>query len=292
MGLFFAVLLRALHFFYAATLAVKLFWKRQTGVSPQPLTASRRRLPKHLAIVFAVDPSLQEEVAQDVLTESVVDAVTWCQAIGVQKLTIYEERGAFHRCPWLPVELTGPRADLLSNCVLTIRDRLHVQSGEDCSTGSETEYPLTPPPSDYAESRPLSPDFRSEESTFRITTIRVGASPCGDELRKSSPTLRKHRKQREATLFLSSGPYLTCLSGTSGDSDISDILVCFASRESAKPAIANVAQDLARNERSRKSSPAYADGPFEISVPELGRLLEGTLHHPLLDITNSIVFFK
>lgn len=95
MWLFFALLLRVLHFIYAAVLAAKLFWKRHSSAVPQPLSASRRRIPKHLAIVFAVDPSLSEEVARGVLAESVVDAATWCRTIGIKKLTLYEERGAF-----------------------------------------------------------------------------------------------------------------------------------------------------------------------------------------------------
>ncbi|KAF8905538.1 hyphal tip protein [Gymnopilus junonius] len=182
MWLFFELLLGVLHFIYAGALAAKLFWKRHSRPIPQPLTAFRRRIPKHLSIIFAVHPTLSEEVTQEVLTESVVDAVAWCRTIGIKKLTVYEER------------------DLLSKCVQGIRERLSVHSQEGYSSESETEYPITPPPSDYSESRPLSPDH-SQGNVLPITIIRVGDS-IAHESSKSKQKLQRRQRRSKSTFHM------------------------------------------------------------------------------------------
>ncbi|KAF8168148.1 hyphal tip protein [Crassisporium funariophilum] len=152
MQIIFTLLLYIFHIFYALAIRTRLFWKQHPSTHPKALLASRRRLPKHLAIILAVDPTVSSETAEATLTESVVNAVEWCRAVGIVKLTVYEEH------------------DRLSKCEQKIRECLPAHTNEAESSDSETEYPLTPPPSDYSESRPLSPNY-NQESLIPLTTI-------------------------------------------------------------------------------------------------------------------------
>ena len=76
---------------------VRLFWKQLSSPTPKPLQAPRRRIPKHLAMVFIIDPNIYEDTVQTVLIESALNLIEWCQTIGIPKLTLYEEHGACHR---------------------------------------------------------------------------------------------------------------------------------------------------------------------------------------------------
>lgn len=66
-------------------------------------------------------------------------------------------------------------------------------NGYDSSSGSDIEYPLTPPLSDCSDSRPLSPEDRFQKNTSVITVclpevIRKKTSRYG---------LKKRRSERE-----------------------------------------------------------------------------------------------
>lgn len=93
MSVIYAIILQFLHLIYAVVLKARSLKKRLFASPPQQLRAHRRRIPKHLAIIFTVDPSVPLESAQVALTESVLNAVEWCRTIGVKKLTVYEENG-------------------------------------------------------------------------------------------------------------------------------------------------------------------------------------------------------
>lgn len=92
MHLLFVLLLRAFHFIYPIVVGVRCFWPR-SSTPPQATQSPRHRIPKHLAIVFVINESLSQEIAQNVLCKSVINAVEWCQSIGIKKLTVYDERG-------------------------------------------------------------------------------------------------------------------------------------------------------------------------------------------------------
>jgi hypothetical protein len=96
MALLAAFSLKALHIFYSLALLVYSGWKRLTGASPQPLEATRRRIPKHLAVIIAVDPKSSCEDVEKSLIGTIVNVVAWCRIIGTQKLTVYEEHGMCH----------------------------------------------------------------------------------------------------------------------------------------------------------------------------------------------------
>lgn len=162
--------LYALHFIYNLAGLLHSFWKRLTWVAPQPLKATRRRIPKHLAILVAAESSCPE--SEDAMTSCVVDVVKWCRTMGIERLTVYEERGISF--PFLLTAVTPMSyAGILLDCRSRIRDHL-LGSDHDDSSGSETEYPLTPPPSDHSESRPISPQgvpLEAETITIQIDTI-------------------------------------------------------------------------------------------------------------------------
>jgi dehydrodolichyl diphosphate syntase complex subunit NUS1 len=93
MGLLAALTLRVLHFLYALISLIYSFWRRQTRPSPQPLQSSRQRLPKNLALVFVGDANIPQDVVNQTILLSCMNAVEWCRVVGIPKLTIYEEHG-------------------------------------------------------------------------------------------------------------------------------------------------------------------------------------------------------
>ncbi|KDR84942.1 hypothetical protein GALMADRAFT_301911 [Galerina marginata CBS 339.88] len=199
MHVLFAFLLRVFHFIYSAIITARSFWKRYSAAAPQPLRAARQRVPKHLGIIFTVASSVSDEAAQSVLTESTVDAVSWCRTVGIQKLTVYEEN------------------DLLSKCVQRIRERLPIHGQDTYASDSETEYPITPPPSDYSESRPLSPNHHGG-GIVPVTTIHV-MDPVP---RKATQKLQKLRRRQQKVKH--------------ENTHRNALLLCLASRESSKGA--------------------------------------------------------
>jgi len=101
MGLLAALILRVLHSCYALLSLVHSFWHRQTRPSPQPLCAPRRRVPENLALVFVGDTNIPRNVIEKTILQSCLNAVEWCRALGISRLTIYEEHG-MDRLDWIP----------------------------------------------------------------------------------------------------------------------------------------------------------------------------------------------
>jgi len=219
--------LRFLHYIYSFVVLWHAFWKRFTWTPPQPLHAPRHRIPKHLAIVLVTDGLASEPC----LVQSVINVVDWSHASGIEKLTVYEEHGK------------------LLECSQSIRDALGDDS-EESSTESEIEYP-TPPPSDYSESRPISPQH--ETFDMRIMTIHVSNKQT--KIEKDYLMRRKdhatYTKQKQLTL-------------------------CLASRESSKPAIASISGSLVSQEKrkSRKNVKYPKSNAFSLTVDALDSLLE------------------
>jgi dehydrodolichyl diphosphate syntase complex subunit NUS1 len=96
MALLATLSLRVLHIFYSLALLVYSSWKTLSAAYPLPLQATRRRIPKHLAVVIVVDPKSPWEDIEKSLIGTIVSVVGWCRIIGTQKLTVYEEHGMGH----------------------------------------------------------------------------------------------------------------------------------------------------------------------------------------------------
>ena len=166
MRIIFAFLLQTLHFIYFFLATIRLFWKENLSpATPKPLQAPRKRIPKHLAVAFIIDPNIHADTVQTALTESALKLVEWCQTVGISKLTLYEEHGARnkHHKRVLRVDLF---IDRLSKCAQTLQTHFYTPELEAESSESEIEYPLTPPPSDYSDSRPLSPNHHQAGLTI------------------------------------------------------------------------------------------------------------------------------
>ncbi|KAF5313078.1 hypothetical protein D9619_003537 [Psilocybe cf. subviscida] len=257
MRVLFAVALHVVHFFYAIFLRVHSYYTHRRAPLPQPLTAARHRIPKHLALVFVVDPTVTLREAQDALTESVLNAVEWCRTLGIQKLTVYEQK------------------DMLSKCTESIREQLPAPILDVESSESETDYPLTPPPSDHSLSRPLSPSDASMGDLIPITKIFISTprpSPRKDSQNmQQKPTKRRQHHQQQKSQFAIGTAY----------APKSDLALCLISGEASKPAIAATARALAREESRRlQSDPALRQQKerqeyrYELSVKELEQILE------------------
>ncbi|KAF8065387.1 hypothetical protein FPV67DRAFT_182281 [Lyophyllum atratum] len=194
-----ALFLYALHSIYSLTVIWNSFWTRLAW-TPQPsLHVSRRRIPQHLAIILVTDPSSKDPASGHCLVESVRNAVGWCRAAGIDKLTVYEEHG------------------MILKCSQRIRDIFCPDSDESTSE-LDIEYPLTPPPSDYADSRPSSPQLDTHTVTIHISNNRVER-----ETPSINPNLKKSSVEKTSA---------------------KQLILCLASRQSSKPAIACIAESL------------------------------------------------
>ena len=96
MRILFAFLLYTIHLIHILFTKARLFWKQLSSTTRKPLQAPRRRIPKHLAVVFIIDPNIHADTAQTALIESALNIVEWCQTTGIPKLTLYEEHSARH----------------------------------------------------------------------------------------------------------------------------------------------------------------------------------------------------
>jgi len=92
MRLLFDVLLYILHFSYSSILKLRSIWEQWSPTHPQPLLAPRRRIPRHLAILFT-DSSADTHSSKNALTESILRSIEWCRLTGIKKLTVFEEKG-------------------------------------------------------------------------------------------------------------------------------------------------------------------------------------------------------
>jgi len=219
-------LLYLIHRLYLLYLSLHAFHKSLTRTPPKRLDAARRRIPKHLALCFSNLPQPSED-NEDNLVECVTNTADWCRATGIRRLTIYDEYS------------------ILTRCASRIERGLRNQLPESDASASEIEYPLTPPPSDYADSRPLSPI----PSFSHVVTIEMP-----HYIRKTNNTLNV-RKRRSHNRTKSITKPLT---------------LCIISRSSAKPVIAAAAQSFLQTGMTTEQHPRLP----QVTVDNLSMLLE------------------
>lgn len=87
------LLLRFLHVIHSFLILVPSLWKRFTSRPPLPLMAPRRRIPKHLAILFVTGAGVDPETVEDRVLDSLDSLIVWCRAIGIEKLSLYDSDG-------------------------------------------------------------------------------------------------------------------------------------------------------------------------------------------------------
>ncbi len=87
-------LLCFIHVVYALTAKFLTLWRRRQQREPLPLDAPRSKIPRHLAIVFDLDSTQPHaKVEEESLLKSVYNSIAWCEAAGIEKLTLYDTQG-------------------------------------------------------------------------------------------------------------------------------------------------------------------------------------------------------
>jgi dehydrodolichyl diphosphate syntase complex subunit NUS1 len=86
--------LRVLHFLYSLFLAILSIRSRYFRPAPRSLTATRSKTPSHLALVLASqEPDLCVPEAREVFLKCTENAIIWCRAAGIQRLSVYDRLG-------------------------------------------------------------------------------------------------------------------------------------------------------------------------------------------------------
>jgi len=242
-------LLYALHFFYYLfTLAAS--WKSQP--LPRELSYPRKQIPRHLALLLVSDNhgSTSRDAILECFLESIQRTVGWCQTVGIRKLTVYDRDG-----------LLATNIEQVSQ-YLSVSTQHHSEDET-----SEIEYPLTPPPSDVSDSRPLSPvnlqSLNLDVSIFEIQS----AKPAREEHALGVQQRRKTRLSSEKT-------------------STDEITVHVISRSFGKPVVARAAHAMASDPRWQQE---------RISVQDLNAILEGDRGLPSPDfmiVHNTVPYLR
>ena len=269
--------------------------------APQPLRASRRRLPKHLAVIFgdyygdrnrSRMTSRSSELSD--MMESVRRLVEWCRVIGVGILSVYDQQGRVLRGSWVTLtkDLGILKAhwkeiqDILNeepDSFITLGERLTEQlTSSTTSSGassphlgrrpvtldSKSHWLPTPPPSASNSSLSLTTSLDSPLSTpsegppmVTLKVFPVTISPSGGQL-EFVPAGLKVRKRHSSSLV---APTLPASPGP--------LTIHILTTSLGKPNIAATASELAY--KAMKSQVASEE--FKLTAQELGVKLEGVL---------------
>ena len=167
-------LLHFLHFFYHV---FTLISSRKPQPQPHELSYPRNQIPRHLALLLVSDnnEATSGDAVLECLLESIQRTVGWCEAVGIRKLTVYDRDGTAISIRSCLSRVTNYSTGILSANIDQVSQRLTVLTQHHSEDEiSEIEYPLTPPPSDVSESRPLSPvNLRSLNLNVSILEVRA-----------------------------------------------------------------------------------------------------------------------
>ncbi|KAJ7225554.1 hypothetical protein GGX14DRAFT_348856 [Mycena pura] len=158
MELLLCVLLRVVHWTNSIITLLTACWRSFRSTPPLPLRTTRRVIPRHLALLLVPDCVCDAAVTRKCLLESVRRTAGWCRVVGIEKLTVYDSQG------------------LLVECADEIVSSTSEPAGYDSSSGSDMDYPLTPPASDCSDSWPLSPGGDLHKDTSAINMRLIGSA--------------------------------------------------------------------------------------------------------------------
>ncbi|EMD42111.1 hypothetical protein CERSUDRAFT_79718 [Gelatoporia subvermispora B] len=222
---------------------------------PAPLDAKRPKLPQHLAFVLYADSKpFDTDSFKDQALEAVQNLVSWCRVVGITRLSVYD------------------RHDILPRVIADIRE-LFDASSDDISDGSVTdsglEFPPTPPESDSSDSRPVSPNQKSQRLQLGVTTLELAGPQDRTRQRLSAGkhTLRRRRQSEK-------------------DIGSKTLTLHILSQRSSKAAISTVASSLLRTSLAhhRDSDHKTQDEEFSVSIEDLKASLEGEHGFPPPDL--------
>ncbi|KAG1769174.1 hypothetical protein EDD22DRAFT_869671 [Suillus occidentalis] len=241
-----------LHLLHVSLVFLTTKFQKRRYLPPQPVTAYRSKLPKHLAIVLVSSDAANPKHTEGLYLECLARVVKWCRALGIEQLTAYDAEGTLLGCSDIIQERLAQPDDLPTD-----------------DSESELEYPLTPPLSEASESRSHSPDLDDPPVQLNVTTVcsfRKGASH--HRPREVAVRRRAHHKQ----------------------SHCNPLTLHIISRSASKAAIASAARFLLDEELRRRQKSYDVDhvGGYELPIPELNSILEGGLPSPDLMIVHHV----
>lgn len=83
------------HFFYSLFLAILSIRSRYFRATPRPLTATRSKLPSHLALVLvSQEPDLCISDAEEAILRCTEKAIACCRVAGIRRLSVYDRQGS------------------------------------------------------------------------------------------------------------------------------------------------------------------------------------------------------
>lgn len=246
--------LRLIHAIYVVAVSILTGIRRFKWKEPLPLTAHRSKVPAHLCLNLVASDELDPEDAEVAFLECLRRTVGWCKVVGIESLTVYDRDGIL---VW--------RQESVRECI----SQLETCSEESCE--SELEYPLTPPLSESSNSRSQSPD--SSKLSTELSVVTFKATSAARLYKRRNVAVR--RRQKRQPVPHSNNPTLYVVS-----------------RDSAKPAIAYAARSLLKNYVcdgffAQQSYPLRDE--FQLSSPELGAALQGSLPPPDLMVVHSLL---
>ncbi|KAI0307996.1 hypothetical protein B0F90DRAFT_1679165 [Multifurca ochricompacta] len=229
-----------LHFFYSVFLALSSIRSRYFRTAPRLLTATRSKIPSHLALILASQESdLRTSQAQEALLRCTEKAIACCRAVGIRCLSVYDRQGIL-------LEAFDANRERLERCLPTTHDQL----------SPEAVFPLTPPMSDDSD---VSDGCHYKGKTYIKTICTGDAAEKRKKWSRNRSGIQRHR--------------------THGSSNSENFTLHLVSRDTGKPTIAAVTDSLLRNVAHGLSGdvvPADGDAEgFSVSISDLQAILEG-----------------
>ncbi|TDL28634.1 hypothetical protein BD410DRAFT_834697 [Rickenella mellea] len=182
-----------LHLLFSVGKVLNILHSFVFSSTPAPLLSQRRQLPKHVAIVLGEINQVLDDSDEGALVESVWKAADWCRSLGIQRLSVYDRNGMPNVSNFNIILKVKPGAVSKLSERIWMRwaqqtnQQLKIeQASQEPNSDSDIEYPLTPPDSDFSDSRAISPDLAgvyaciSPVLTMQIPTCqkpRVKAKP-------------------------------------------------------------------------------------------------------------------
>ena len=88
-----SICLHILHLIFYLTTSLAHRWSQLDRRKPYPLKAARAKTPSHLALLLVKGKNIIDDVPDAVIVENVAQTISWCQDIGIGKLTIFANQG-------------------------------------------------------------------------------------------------------------------------------------------------------------------------------------------------------
>ncbi|KAH9081893.1 hypothetical protein EDB83DRAFT_2335423 [Lactarius deliciosus] len=244
MHLLFRFVLWVLHILYSVYLALSSIRSRYLQSAPRVLTATRSKIPSHLALVLvSQEPELCVSEARETFLACTERAVAYCRAAGIRCLSVYDRQGIL-------LSAFDDIGERLEKCLPPTQDQF---------SQAEAVFPLTPPLSDDSDVS----DGRYFKGKTYVKTICSGdATERRKKRGRNRAAIQRHRM--------------------SGPSNSETFMLQLLSRDTGKPTIAAIADSLLRNAAHRP--PRKAKEEFGVSISDLEAILEGARGYTAPDL--------